>query len=227
MRRFTIALKFAFVVIVCAWTLAPSAFSGPGARAFREERQRWGADSTVPETQIERLRRVMLPLLRGTEYAQRMDQVRVRIVEDPSINAGSTGGGQFIVTTGLLRKANDDQLRAVLAHEIAHDLLGHNARTQLLGMGMGAGIALLEQLIPGSGSVTPIAGALVLTGYSRPQEFEADRQAVKILERSGHAKDLMPNALIWLMKVNGDSGGGVLSTHPATSERIRALRTSR
>jgi Zn-dependent protease with chaperone function len=37
----------------------------------------------------------------------------------------------------------------------------------------------------------------------------------------------MVDALAWLMRRNGDSGGGVLSSHPATSERIQALQSLR
>jgi Zn-dependent protease with chaperone function len=48
-----------------------------------------------------------------------LDLQDVKVVADPSINAGSAGEGQFLITTGLLRKANDDQLRGILAHEIA------------------------------------------------------------------------------------------------------------
>ena len=54
----------------------------------------------------------------------------MRVIDDPNINAANAGGGEFQVTTGLLQKANDDQLRGVLAHEIDYDNLGHNLRAQ-------------------------------------------------------------------------------------------------
>ncbi len=54
----------------------------------------------------------------------------MRVIDDPNINAANAGGGEFQVTTGLLQKANDGHLRGVLAHEIAHDNLGHNLRAQ-------------------------------------------------------------------------------------------------
>jgi Zn-dependent protease with chaperone function len=37
----------------------------------------------------------------------------------------------------------------------------------------------------------------------------------------------MADTLAWLMRRNGNNGGGILSTHPATSERIQALRAAR
>jgi predicted Zn-dependent protease len=89
---------------------------------------------------------------------------------------------------------------------------------------VGIGAALLEQVFPGSGALAPLAGNLIVGNYTRPQELEADRHAVTILRRAGYSKDVMIGALNWIMQVEGNSGGGFLSTHPATDERIRALR---
>ncbi len=172
----------------------------------------------------ERLRRIMVPLLRAANHRENINQVRVKIVADPSINAGSAGEGQFLITSGLLERANDEELRGVLAHEIAHDDLGHPAKMQLVGTGVGLGALLLENIFPGSSQIAPIAGTLIASSYSRPQELEADRHAVTILRRAGYPKEVMIHALTWIMKVEGNSGGGFLSSHPATDERIRALQ---
>jgi putative metalloprotease len=197
-------------------------FAG-GPRGFRDTPRPWG-NSTVEPSQIDRLRRVMLPLFQATNHRRRLSEVRVRIVEENRINAASAGDGEFYVTTGLLNKATDDQLRGVLAHEIAHDDLGHPARAQALGLGLNLGVVLLEKVFPGSSAVTPLAGALVANRYSQPQEYEADRHAVDILRRAGYPREVMVNALTWIMKVEGNGGGGFLSSHPATKDRIRALR---
>jgi predicted Zn-dependent protease len=78
----------------------------------------------------------MMPLMRATNTPRRLNEIRVRVIDDPNINAANAGGGEFQVTTGLLQKANDEHLRGVLAHEIAHDDLGHVARAQTLGTGL-------------------------------------------------------------------------------------------
>jgi len=175
--------------------------------------------------QTERLQRVMMPLLRATNNPRRLNEIRVRVIDDANINAANAGGGEFQVTTGLLQKASDVQLRGVLAHEIAHDDLGHVAKAQNLGAGLNLGVILLEQLFPGSSTVTPIAGALIANSYSRSEELEADRHGVEILRRAGYSNDVMINTLTWLMRTSGDGGGGgFLSTHPATEDRIAALR---
>ncbi len=166
----------------------------------------------------------MIPLLRAGNKTASLKEVRIGVIEDANINAANAGGGEFYVTTGLLQKANDDQLRGILAHEIAHDDLGHVARAQVLGVGLNLGVILLEQIIPGSSAITPIAGTLVARAYSRSEELAADRHAVEILQRAGYSENLMINALSWILQSSPADGGGFLSTHPATSERIAALR---
>jgi predicted Zn-dependent protease len=176
------------------------------------------------ERDLERLRRIITPLVRATDHPERFNEISIKIVDDSNINAGSSGGGEFLITTALLQSANDEQLRGILAHEIAHDDLGHPLKMQLVETGVGIGAALLEKVFPGSAAVAPIAGTLIASSYSRPQELEADRHGVTILRRAGYSKEAMIRALTWIMQVQGNSGGGFLSTHPATDERIQALR---
>ncbi len=183
---------------------------------------------TVPfdSRQAERLKRIMMPLLQATNKRGSASQVRIGLIDDPSINAANAGGGEFYVTTGLLQKASDEQLRGVLAHEIAHDDLGHVAKAQVLGAGLNIGVVLLEQLFPGSSALTPIAGTLIARGYSRQEEFAADRHGMELLQRAGYPPQTMERTLKWLLSQEGRSsgGGGFLSSHPATEDRIAALR---
>jgi len=182
------------------------------------------SQKTVDPVQVERLKKAMIPLLKAMDKPLASNQVKVGILDDPSINAANAGNGEFYVTTGLLEKASDDQLLAVMAHEVAHQDLGHVAKAQALGTGIGIGAVILDQIIPGAGRVVPVAGALIQSKYSRSEEYQADRHGVELLQRVGRNKDVMINTLTWLMNTSGDSGGGFLSTHPATGERIEELR---
>lgn len=183
------------------------------------------SQKTVDPAQVERLKKVMVPLLQAMDKPRAPGQVKVGIIDDPTINAANAGNGEFYVTTGLLQKANDDQLLAVMAHEVAHEDLGHVAKAEALGTGLGIGAVILDQIIPGAGRVAPIAGALIQRKYSRNEEYEADRHGVDLLKRVGRNKDVMINTLTWLMSTEGgSSGGGFLSTHPETGDRIEVLR---
>jgi putative metalloprotease len=174
-----------------------------------------------------RLKNVMVPLLQKMDNPIPLDQVKVALAEDDSINAGNAGGGNFIVTTGLLKRANDDQLRAVMAHEAAHADLGHVADQQLFGVISQLGVALADQLFPSLSGVTPLVGQAFQARYSRKDEHEADAHGVEILKRAGYdGKNMMAETLGWLQKQDGgsDGGGGFFSTHPATGDRIEAVR---
>ena len=166
----------------------------------------------------------MAPLVRGMDHPRPLDQVKIGIIEDTHINAASAGGGEFYVTTGLLKRADDVRLAGVLAHELAHDDLGHVAKAQALGAGLSIGMIILDQIVPGSGALTPIAGGLIARAYSRNEEYAADRHGVDILKRAGYPAQTMLDTLTWLARVEGTSGGGFFATHPATVDRMEALR---
>jgi len=181
----------------------------------------------VDPSDAERLRRVMIPLLRAMDHPCRTDQVRIGLINQNDINAANAGNCQFYVTTGLLHRANDDQLRGVLAHEIAHEDLGHVAKAQVLGAGLNIGAAILQQLFPAAGVLAPVAGELVARGYGRTEEYAADRHGVEILRRAGYTKETMLDALNWVRRVSGSSGGGFLSTHPGLDDRIATIERMR
>ena len=174
--------------------------------------------------QAERLQRVMTPLIKSMNHPLPLNKVRVTVLEDPQINAANAGGGEFYVTTGLLEKANDEQLRGVLAHEVAHADLGHVAKAQTLGTGMNIGIIILDQIIPGSGYITPLIADLgVMRPFSRQEEYAADAHGVQILQRAGYnGKQVMGDTLTWLQKAAGPSGG-FFATHPGTDDRIQRI----
>lgn len=215
--------------ILLAWMVALTLAIPGGAQAayLRESRGRPADYAGADERhQLARVRSIMMPLLRVSNQRRSAEDIRITVVNDPAVNAGTAGNGQFLVTTSLLENATDDQLRGVLAHEIAHEDLGHPAKAQVIGAGMSIGVALLERLFPGSSSLTPIAGSLITNRYTRPLELDADRHAVTLLRRAGYSKQTMIAALMWLRDRTADSGG-VLSSHPAISERIHALRALR
>jgi predicted Zn-dependent protease len=224
-------MRLAAVIIACAASGACAVGSEapprePSPSPSPSPTSRAGTPSTRPlgPEQAARLQRLMIPLVKAMDHPKPLNQVKIAVIDDPGINAANAGGGQFYVTRGLLERANDDQLLGVLAHEVAHDDLGHVAKVQVLGAGVGLGIILLDQLVPGSRALTPIAGELIVRGYSRREEYEADRHGVTLLRRIGRSKDVMVNTLTWLVQSSGPSGGGFLATHPATDDRIQALR---
>jgi predicted Zn-dependent protease len=86
-------------------------------------------------------------------------------------------------------------------------------------------MALLDKIAPGASALAPIAGQLVMDSYTRKEEYQADAHGVEILQRAGYdGKTLMANALTWLLQTEGASGGGFFATHPATGDRVAAVK---
>lgn len=202
---------------------SPSPSSGGGSSAPPTAKAP-AATAKIDPAQAERLKRVMVPLVQAADHKRPLSEIKVGIVADDHINAGSAGEGQYIVTTGLLSKANDQQLAGVLAHEVAHDDLGHVAKAQRLETGLAIGTVILDQIFPGSGAIAPVAGTLISRAYGRNEEYQADAHGAELLKRAGYSPKVMEETLTWLLNTEGTGGGGFFATHPATDDRIAALR---
>ena len=217
----------ALLVLLAALVAASTACAGPTTSKPAppsSDAGRTTSTSRVDPAQAARLQRIMVPLIRVMDHPMPLDQVKVGIVDDQQVNAANAGGNQFFVTTGLLHKASDDRLRAVLAHELSHQDLNHVAKAQVLAAGLGIGAAILDQIFPGTGAITPLAGQLVTSQYSRSEEYAADAHGVVLLRRAAYPKAMMIDTLTWLLQVSGPESGGFFATHPGTADRIDAVR---
>jgi hypothetical protein len=185
-------VRTASVLALAGFLLAGCAALGP-APDGSGSRTGQGASSgpaleRVSPQDAARLRAVVEPLARAANRPP--ERVTVDIMSDKSVNAANAGGGEFYVTRGLMDRANDEQLLAIMAHEFAHNDLGHVAKAQRVQAGVGLGAAILEQVIPNAAIITPIAGTLITRAHSRSEELEAGpaRSPVCVLAR--HAKAL-------------------------------------
>jgi len=149
-------------------------------------------------------------------------------VEAAAVNAAGAPGGFVALTTGLLREVrSEDELAAVLAHEIAHVQLGHTmqpveaARKQerMTGVLLDGTSAEVHRFF---GSVVNAGTDFVLDrGFGKKNELAADAFAARILVEAGYD----PRALgAFLARLEGASArGGFFSRHPPAQERIAAL----
>ncbi len=152
-------------------------------------------------------------------------------VDTPTVNAYATIGGRVRIHHGLLRRlAHEDELAALLAHEIAHVKHRHVAAN----LGRGLTLALLLSVLSSDAGAAVAQGvlnqatSLALLGYSREQEREADAEALRaVTALYGHAAGLM--ALMQRLADEEErrgAGGGpeLLRTHPHSSARLAELR---
>ena len=188
--------------------------------------------------QVERVRAITQRLIPQTAVFRKdaLDwKWEVNVLTSPQINAWCMPGGKIAVYTGIIEKLQitDDELAAVLGHEISHALREHSREraSQQAAAGIGASLAgvLADIFVPGTGQLGSAAVGLggqvgVLLPYSRLHETEADRMGVELAARAGYD----PRAAIALwQKMAKLSGGGappaLLSTHPSNEARIKDL----
>jgi Zn-dependent protease with chaperone function len=228
MQRSTIAAVLAISIAGCSVSTTSGQSKSPSPTGGSTSQSSAGTPtaSRITPEQAARLKAAMVPLLAAMNKPVDPRQVKIGLMNDPHINAANAGNNEFYVTTGLLQKADDEQLRGVLAHELAHQDLGHVAKAQAVGTGLNIGMVILDQIIPGSGALAPVAGKLLLNAYTRKEEYQADAHGVDILNRAGMpGKQIMVNTLTWLQQTEGASGGGFFATHPATGDRIAAVQS--
>jgi predicted Zn-dependent protease len=157
----------------------------------------------------------------------------VSVADLPEINAFSLPGGPVWINRGVLSKtANESQMAAVLAHEIAHIAQRHGADRLTQGMVAKWGLGLLGALLGNTGGAgTAQAAAGLLTGgvflkFNRNEEREADRVGMTILTRSGWSGEGMVELFEMLAREAGKDRKSVdafLSSHPSPQDRIENL----
>ncbi len=209
-----------FIMSILILSLAQAATQESRSRSVGREQARASAKNFDGKT-AQRLYQITTPLLRAMEHALGPHQVSIGIVADDAINAANGGGGKFILTTGLLERANDDQLRGVMAHEIAHEDLGHVTKLKLSATGVN--MVLLKELAAESPALSLIEGPLITLNFNRSEENQADHQSVAILERAGYPREIIIEALMWMAK-RSTGAGNFVSSHPNIGERIKTLQ---
>lgn len=145
-----------------------------------------------------------------------------QVVSDRAVNAFATMGGFVYINTGLMRLAeNEAELASVIAHEIGHIAERHalnQMRDVALSQGLMSAAGLNQNLIVQLG-----VQLAVNLPNSREAELEADRDGLRTLQRAGYA----PYGMVSFMQKLSRQGGSppsLLSTHPATTERVVLLK---
>lgn len=153
----------------------------------------------------------------------------VNVITSPEVNAWCMPGGKIAVYTGLIEKLRltDDELAAVMGHEVSHALREHSRERASQQAIANVGISVVAAVV-GVGSLGQRGMEYAYQGLlglpnSRTHEIEADRMGVELAARAGYD----PRAAINLWKKMGEIGGTeppkFMSTHPPRGERIRDL----
>jgi predicted Zn-dependent protease len=162
------------------------------------------------------------------------------ILDSNEINAFAAPGGFIFVTRGMLRCTDsEDAVAAVLAHEIAHVTHKHGMRAikssrwtrvgTLLGIEAakrGSSEEFAELVSVFEESIDDVINTLVVNGYSREYEHEADTTALKMLSGLGYNPAALPGMLRIMDRRLKPGGIDFARTHPAPQQRIAGIQKS-
>jgi predicted Zn-dependent protease len=164
---------------------------------------------------------------------------RFAILDTDEINAFATPGGHILISRGMLRlTADEHMLAAVLSHEISHVVLQHGLKaiktSRWSGAGKSLGVLALEMAADDSAageltqmfgeSLLDITDTLLVSGYSRNQEKDADAEAVSMMISLGYDPSALVDLLSALEENTEEDGPGFGSTHPKPALRIDAAQ---
>jgi len=197
------------------------------------------AQSLIRDAEIEDTLRVYSePIFRAADLEP--NDIKIYIIQDPSLNAFVTGGQNVFLHTGLIMAAETpNQLKGVIAHETGHIAGGHLTRGRcgqqraMIPAFVSIGLGVLA-LATGAGD----AGAALIAGsqqfamasyvrHTQVEESTADQMAVTFLEASGQSPDGLVeffNRQFRQFEFAQRQAPPYLMTHPLTSDRIAALR---
>lgn len=162
---------------------------------------------------------------------------QVNVMESKEINAYCMAGGKMMVYTGLLDQIQptDDELAAVMGHEISHALREHvrermsRAKAQQMGLlGAAAAIGIATNSSDNAVKTIALGGAIAAVALtlpnSRTAEHEADELGLELMARAGYN----PNAALTLWEKMSAKGGAkppeLLSTHPSDQARMDDIK---
>jgi predicted Zn-dependent protease len=160
------------------------------------------------------------------------------VLDTGEINAFACPGGIIFITRGLIQTCkSEDQLAAVLAHEVAHvankdginsiskarwtevwTAMGKEAVT-VYGGSVAAGLVTLFE-----GSIDDVFKTIVVNGYSRQAEETADAAAVTTLNRAGYDSTALVAVLTTMEAKGKGATSGIFKTHPATADRLAKVK---
>jgi metalloendopeptidase OMA1, mitochondrial len=216
--------------------VSPSEEAGMGLEAFAQLKKAEKV-STDDDTHA-RIQRIGRRIAQSVGRELPNAQWEFVVFESDQLNAFALPGGKVGVYTGLIKLAeNDDQLAAVIGHEVAHVTSRHGAERTSQNLAV-AGVGLLAQVGMDAKDVDPAKRNAILAAYgvgasvglmlpySRLHETEADAVGLRFAAGAGY--DPRAAAAFWLRMAAANKGGArppeFLSTHPAEATRIKSLQ---
>lgn len=241
MKHGVLALAMVGVLAACATTtsstgrtqyvgaVSQAQLNQLGEQAFTEAKQKGPLSHDARQNAY--VRCVVDSLVRELPAQQRQIAWETAVFAQDEPNAFALPGGKVGVNSGLFAVArNQDQLAAVIAHEIGHVVENHHDERITRQMGAAGAVQLLGSLAGNYGQAAAQGGSvLAQTGFllpgSRAQETEADVVGQRLMASAGY--DPRGAVALWqnMIAAGGNRPPQWLSTHPNPQSRIGELQS--
>lgn len=188
----------------------------------------------INTAQVARLKRIANRIIPHTSV-YRNDATtwnwQVHVISSNELNAYVMPNGKIVFYSGIIDrlKLSDDEIAAIMGHEMAHAIREHSREQLSRQVATQSTIGIAASafgLSSGQTELANLAGQVGLSlPHSRTQESEADKIGLELMARAGYN----PNASITLWQKMQAAGGGAmpqfLSTHPNPANRIATLQS--
>ena len=226
MRTRTFTMRTALAILTLAAAAAQAA--GPGEKLYNEfveTGQIYGDEAWQSY-----VRNLGERLLAQSKDAGR--QYHFHVLDNSVVNAFATGDRYIFINRGLIAfLRSEDELAAVIGHEIGHVVARHTRRQRTANV-LGKGVGIVAAILTGAGNLYQVSDAATkayVSGYGREMELEADRLGGEFLARAGYN----PLAMIDVVQVLKDQElfarrverkpatyHGLFASHPKNDKRL-------
>ncbi len=147
------------------------------------------------------------------------------MIQTSKVAAVTHEEGVFYFSEGLAAQI-PEHVDAFVAHEVAHEVLGHAGKRRALSLGISGGFTVIGFVVPGLGLMDFLVNPVIVRAFTRDQSLDADLRTIEILRAMGHEapRRTLAAALKAAASLNGPpEGTPLLAIEPDLEDRLAAL----
>lgn len=186
---------------------------------------------TTQKARLQRIANRLIPQVKVLRPEAASWKWEVNLIKSNELNAFCAPGGKIMFYTGIIErlKLTDDEIAAIMGHEMAHALREHGRENVSRAYAQQAGLSILASAVGMSEGQAQLAQLVSQVGLSLPnnrtQESEADVLGVELMARAGYNPQASISLWKKMMAANSSGSPQFLSTHPNPANRIQNLES--
>lgn len=238
MKKTLLALMLASSLAACS-VVDSGSMNAQAAQQYSAAMSKARASNVVDTTsntakRVQRVFQRMLPAANAANMTGQPFAWEMTVIRSDELNAWAMPGGKMAMYTGIVEKLNltDDEIAAIVGHEMTHALLEHSKKEANRNVGLQIGATLGNAILSSytgvdTSSLVGLAADLgVDKPFSRSAEKEADLGGLRLMAQSGYNPQAA--VTVWTkmnqFSNNNNVVSGILSTHPTNNARIKLIQ---